>query len=207
MLFFAGIRDFQGVNFAIPTSLVQKVLPRLYVGGKAILPWIGLGLQEDQKGVEVLYVVPRAPGDWAGIRVGDRLIGVAGVPVSELAAAQVRLLDFGIDAVIPIDLERNGKPLRLWTTLQARPEFPLKDAAMNDLASRVLPLAFGVVVEDLADGVDRRFRVTKVWQGTAAEELSLAENDPLEVLDWVCRQEESGAPHTMEDQTPAGWIS
>ena len=56
---------------------------------------------------------------------------------------------------------------------------------MNDLASRVLPVAFGVVVDDLANGVDRSFRVKRVWPGTAAEELSLAENDPLEVLDWV----------------------
>ncbi len=182
---FAGIRDFQGVNFAIPASLVQKILPRLQVGGKAVLPWTGLGLQEDQRGLEVLYVAPRAPADWAGVHVGDRLVGVAGVAVSELANAQVRLLDFGIDAVIPLDLERNGKPLRLWTTLEARPEFPLKDAAMNDLTARVLPLAFGVVVEDLAAGVDRSFRVTKVWPGTAAEELSLAENDPLQVQDWV----------------------
>ena len=70
-------------------------------------------------------------------------------------------------------------------SLEARPEFPLKDAAMNDLTARVLPLAFGVVVEDLAAGVDRSFRVTKVWPGTAAEELSLAENDPLQVQDWV----------------------
>jgi S1-C subfamily serine protease len=182
---FAGIRDFQGVNFAIPTSLVQKILPRLQTGGKAVLPWIGLGLQEDERGLEVLYVAPQGPGDWAGVRVGDRVVGVAGLPVKELAAAQVRLLDFGIDAVIPLDLERNGKPLKLWTTLETRPEYPLKDAAMNDLTAKVLPLAFGVVVDDLASGVDRNFRVVKVWPGTAAEELSLAENDPLEVLDWV----------------------
>ncbi len=182
---FAGIRDFQGVNFAIPSSLVLKLLPRLQAGGRAILPWIGLGIQEDQRGLEVLYVTPRGPGDWAGVRVGDRVTGVAGLPVKELSAAQVKLLDFGVDAVVPLDLVRNGKPLRLWTRLEPRPEFPLKDAAMNDLTARVLPIAFGVVVDDLASGVDRKFRVSRVWQGTAGEELSLAENDPLEVLDWV----------------------
>src|SRR6185369_12168457 len=96
---FAGIRDFQGVNFAIPVSLVQKDLPRLRSGGKAVLPWLGLGIQEDHRGLEVNYVAPRSPSDWAGLRVGDRLTSVAGTQVSDLGDAQVRLLDFGTDAV------------------------------------------------------------------------------------------------------------
>ena len=182
---FAGIRDFQGVNFAIPASLVRKILPRLQEGGRAVLPWIGVGLMEDPEGLEIVYVSPRGPADWAGMRVGDRVLSVAGVPVKELADAQVRLLDFGTDAVIPFDLARDGKPLRLWSTLAPRPDYPLQDAAMNDLTGRVLPVAFGLVVEDLGQGIDRSFRVKKVWPGTAAEQLGLAENDPLEVLDWV----------------------
>ena len=186
---FAGIRDFQGVNFAIPVSLVHKVLPRLKEGGRAILPWLGLGMQEDHRGLEVLYVTPRGPADWSGVKVGDRILAVAGTPVSELAQAQIRLLDFGTDAVVPLTLDRNGKTLQIWSTLGRRPDFPLQEAAMTDLTSRVLPLAFGVVVEDMAVGVDRSFRVSKVWPGTAAEELSLAENDPLEVLDWVADTE------------------
>jgi len=186
---FAGIREFQGVNFAIPTSLVRKILPRLQAGGRAVLPWVGIGLQEDARGLEVLYVTPRSPGDWAGVRKGDRLVAVAGVGVKELAAAQVRLLDFGTDALIPLELERNGVVLKLWTTLEPRPELPLKEAALRDLTSRILPLAFGVEVEDLSSGVDRSFRVTRVWPGTIGEELSLTENDPIEVLDWVADNE------------------
>lgn len=186
---FAGIREFQGVNFAIPTSLVRQMVPRLQAGGRAVLPWLGLGLQEDHRGLEVLYVAPRSPADWAGVKKGDRLTGVAGTPVKELAPAQVRLLAFGTDAVIPLDLERDGLTVRVWSTLQPRPELPLKEAALNDLTSRVLPLAFGVEVEDKASGVDRSFRVLKVWPGTVAEELSLAANDPLEVQDWVADTE------------------
>jgi S1-C subfamily serine protease len=182
---FAGIRDFQGVNFAIPASLVRRVYPLLEAGGRISLPWVGLGLQEDAQGVEVLYVVPRGPADEAGIRVGDRLTGVAGTPVKEIAQAQVRLLDFGTDAVVPLDLVRDGKPLRLWSTVAIRPDLPLKDAALKDLTSRVFPLAFGAVVEDMAQGVDRSFRVKRIWPGTPAEELGLSENDPIEVVDWV----------------------
>lgn len=182
---FAGIRDFQGVNFAIPTSLVLKVLPRLQAGGRAVLSWLGLGLQEDLRGLEVVYVAPQGPGDWAGIKVGDRLTSLAGVAVNDLVAAQTRLLDFGTEAVVPVEISRGEAVLHLWSTLAPRPEFPLKEAALNDLTGRVLPLAFGVAVDDVASGVDRQFRVTRVWPGSVAEELQLAPNDPLEVLDWV----------------------
>jgi len=182
---FAGIRGFQGVNFAIPTSLVRLDLPRLQVGGRAVLPWMGLGFQEDMHGTTVVYIVPRGPGDWSGVHLGDRLVAVGGVPVSDLNAAQIRLLDFGISAVVPLDWERDGKPIRLWTTLAQRPDDPLKIAAMNDLAQNVLPLAFGVAVDDVGPGVDSNFRVTKVWPGTAGDELSLTPNDPIQVLDWL----------------------
>lgn len=182
---FAGIRDFQGVNFAIPVSLVQKALPRLMAGGKAKLPWLGLGIQEDHRGLEVAYVAPRSPADWAGLRVGDLLKSVAGTPVQDLGDAQVRLLDFGTDAVVPLEIERGGTPMKLWSTLEVRPDYPLKDAATTDLTSRVLPLAFGVTVDDVGQGVDRVFRVVSVWPGSAAEELQLSPNDSLEVLDWV----------------------
>ena len=187
---FAGIANFRGVNFAIPASLVQKDLPRLRVGGAAILPWVGLGLQEDQAGLEVIYVSPRSPGEAAGIRVGDRLTGVAGVPVKEIDVAQVRLLDFGTDALIPLELIRSGKPLVLWTTLEPRPEFPLEEAARKDLVAKVMPLAFGAEVKDAGKGGDRKFTVTKVWLGSASDDLSLVEGDSVEVRQWVVNAKE-----------------
>lgn len=181
---FAGIASFQGVNFAIPAALVQKELPRLKVGGAAVIPWMGLGLQEDAAGLEVGYVAPQSPGDWAGVQVGDRLTDVAGVPVTEIAAAQVRLLDFGTSAVIPLGILRNGKPLTVWTTLDPRPDFPLEIAAKKDLVARVLPLAFGAVVQPKNPGDDRVFTVTKTWAGSTADDLSLVEGDSIEVLRW-----------------------
>jgi S1-C subfamily serine protease len=204
---FAGIRDFQGVNFAIPVSLVQKALPRLYAGGKAVLPWLGLGLEEDHRGLQVAYVAPRSPADWAGVQAGDRLISVAGTPVNEIGDAQVRLLDFGIDAMVPLDIERNGTAMRLWSTLEQRPDYPLKDAASTDLAARVLPLAFGVKVEDVGQNVDRSFRVTDVWPGSAAEELQLSTNDSLEILGWVLdNKDEALVTQWKVKRRLGGWL-
>jgi S1-C subfamily serine protease len=181
---FAGIADFRGVNFAIPASLVQKDLPRLKLGGASVLPWLGLGLQEDEKGLEVIYVTPGSPGDGAGVRVGDRLTGVAGVPVTETGDAQTRLLDFGTDAVVPLDLTRDGKPLVLWSTLARRPEFPLEDAARKDLVIKLVPLVLGAQVKDVDKGTDRAFEVTQVWPGTSADDLTLVPGDRLEVTQW-----------------------
>jgi len=182
---FAGIQEFQGVNFAIPATIATKLLPRLKAGGKAIIPWLGLGLQEDFKGLEVVYVLPQGPSDWAGIRKGDRLVSLAGQSVSEIAQAQGKLLDFGIDSPIKLDLERGGNALRLWVSLATRPEEPLKVAVDSDLAANVLLVAFGIDVEDVGTPVDRSFRVVRVLAGTDGEELQLSANDPLTILDWT----------------------
>ncbi len=181
---FAGIQEFQGVNFAIPSTVATKLLPRLKTGGKAVIPWLGLGLQEDFKGLEVVYVLPQGPSDWAGIRKGDRLVALAGQSVSEIAQAQAAILDFGIDSTVKLGLERGGKVMQAWVSLAARPEEPLKVAVDSDLVANLLPLAFGIDVDDVGTPVDRSFRVARVLAGTDGEELQLSANDPLTVLDW-----------------------
>ena len=41
---FAGIEQFEGVNFAIPWHWVERALPLLYAGGEAVHPWLGMAL-------------------------------------------------------------------------------------------------------------------------------------------------------------------
>ena len=181
---FAGIQEFQGVNFAIPSQLLKKMLPRLQLGGRAEIPWLALGLQEDMRGLEVIYVLPRGPADWAGIRPGDRLVSLGNTPVAEIAAAQARILDFLPETAVEIGLVRDGKPLTLWSSLASRPDDPLKVAFDSDLAGRVLSVAFGVIADDLGTPVDRNFRVKRVLANSDGEALQLGIDDPFRILEW-----------------------
>ena len=67
---FAGIQQFPGLNFAVPFALVEKALPALYKGGKAVHPWLGMAVTETEKGLKVVYVVPDEPAEVAGIKTG-----------------------------------------------------------------------------------------------------------------------------------------
>jgi serine protease Do len=85
------VRASAGVGFAIPTAIVQKVVPVLIEKGRYAHPWLGISgtsldpdlaqamkLKADQHGALVVDVTPDGPADKAGLRGGDQSITVDG---------------------------------------------------------------------------------------------------------------------------------
>ena len=98
-----------GIGFAIPSNIVQKVVPTLIETGHYQHPWLGIsgvsltpelakamGLKPDQRGALVVEVVPDSPADRAGLRGSDREVSIAG--------GQARV---GGDVIIAVD----GQPV------------------------------------------------------------------------------------------------
>jgi serine protease Do len=80
-----------GVGFAIPSTIVQKVVPVLIEKGHYAHSWLGvsgttmnpdlaqaMGLGADQRGTLVVDIVPDGPADKAGLHGSDRKIAVDG---------------------------------------------------------------------------------------------------------------------------------
>ena len=70
---FAGIEQFEGVNFVIPSKWVRHSITELYREGPSRQPWLGLTVHESSSGLEIIYVMP---GTWsyeAGLHPGDRI--------------------------------------------------------------------------------------------------------------------------------------
>ncbi|MEI6387789.1 MAG: trypsin-like peptidase domain-containing protein, partial [Spirochaetota bacterium] len=85
---FAGLTNFQGLNFAIPAEWLLAILPTLYEGGKVAWPWLGLQLGDSttlSPGLEVLYSHPSAP---ATIHEGGRILSVDGHALSKVVELQ-----------------------------------------------------------------------------------------------------------------------
>jgi hypothetical protein len=59
------------------------------------------------------YVAPEGPGERAGLRVGDRVVTVAGIPVAELPlySRWPRALVPGVGESLTLAVEREGQPL------------------------------------------------------------------------------------------------
>ena len=86
------MRASAGIGFAIPSAIVQKVVPALIETGHYAYPWLGISgaslnpdlaqamnLKADRRGALVIDIVPGGPADKAGLRSSDRTITVDGI--------------------------------------------------------------------------------------------------------------------------------
>jgi len=83
-----------GIGFAIPSAIVDKVVPVLIKTGHYDHPWLGVSgislnpdladamkLKSDQRGALVVDVVPGGPADEAGLHGSDRQVKIEGQDV------------------------------------------------------------------------------------------------------------------------------
>ena len=109
------VRASAGIGFAIPSVIVQKVVPKLIEQGYYEHPWVGIegatllpeqaeamNLPPDQRGVLVVRVLPGSPADEAGLRGSDRRMRVDGAE-----------LPVGGDVIVQID----DQPVRTFDDL------------------------------------------------------------------------------------------
>lgn len=103
------IRGFVGVGYAIPSTIITRVVPALIEKGSYSHSWmgiVGINMNEEiaaamnvnvTKGFLITDVVPGGPADKAGLRGGDRAVRMGG-----------QTIKIGGDIVIAI----NGIPIR-----------------------------------------------------------------------------------------------
>jgi serine protease Do len=184
---FAGLEQFEGINFAIPYFWIQKVLPLLYAGGRAVHPWLGMALMETDKGLEVIYTMPNEPADKGGIQVGDIIISVDGAQFSKLKDAQDSLLNSaGAPSLVKVSFSRGGDICEGIFCLSARPESPVETALKKDSIESVIYPLFGMKLERIGSSFWKtEYVVQRVGKGSVADESGISEKDPLTIQDWT----------------------
>lgn len=100
------------VNMFVPIDLLPPILDDLLSYGRPKRPprpWLGLYAAEQEGSVLVAGLASGGPADQAGVRLGDRVVGVAGTPVADLATLWRRVWSSGeAGATVSLDLVRNG---------------------------------------------------------------------------------------------------
>ncbi len=191
---FAGIQQFQGVNFAIPSYWIEKFLPSLYKGGEVNHSWIGVAVRETENGLEVIYVAPGSPADRAGIRKHDVITELGSSHFTKIGDAQSALLSLSEDALIPIKWTRDGVTQASLIVPATRPYSPVEEALKTDAPADLFPVLFGMDVSSTSSySWQRDFVVTHVYPGTAADETGLSVQDPVSVLNWQLDKEKLAA--------------
>jgi Do/DeqQ family serine protease len=172
-----------GIGFAIPTNMVKVVIASALAGNKLVLrPYFGARLQpvtaeiaeslnlKRPAGALVASITPNSPAAKAGLRAGDVILEVDGVPVDDPAALNYRYALKSIGNTATLGVERNGKNVSLTIRLEVAPErqadeieistrSPFSGARVSNFTSEIAnrlradpATAEGVVVTNIADG-------------------------------------------------------
>lgn len=186
---FAGMPQFQGLNFAVPTRWIVALLPGLYEGGEIAHAWTGLAFHEDPAPPELVYAFPGAPRAPAR---GDRLASVDGVAVKALVEAQAALLGRAPGTLVNLGFDSERGAYTVPVALRTRPARPVDEALRRDVRESLYPVLFGMRLEPRPGGLLGKggFSVDKVWFGGAADESGLSESDPLLVQGFELFAEE-----------------
>lgn len=184
---FAGIPQFEGVNFAIPSYWVRHFFPRLFDGGEVVHPWIGAAVHAGRQGLSVVYVAPGSPADRAGVKAGDRLRSVDGNDVVDITGAQDLIMERTPGDLIRTVWEtgEQDRPVARLIAVSERPFSPVEEALKRQPIEALFPVLFGMDVDDISGppwGPD--FVITNVLPGSIADESSLSPNDPFSLRNW-----------------------
>lgn len=181
---FAGVEQFQGLNFAVPSERLAAALPAMLRGGKAERPWLGLSLSEVSGNAEVVYVAPFTPAAEQRLPEGMRIKTINHKSVTAKEGALITALQDILFPAKPGELvtieSADGKRYLLRTA--ARPAIPLAEAIKADTKERVAAALFGLV---LAPNPGRSqpptYLVRRVIRGSVADEAGLSEQDPVSI--------------------------
>ena len=183
---FAGIPQFQGVNFAIPSFWINHFLPQLYHEGEVEHAWMGVAVHETaERELQIIFVAPGSPADRAGIRSGDVLLDVAGWRPTRINDAQTVLLDRIPGELVNVRLRRNGAELERRVAVSVRPFSPIEDLLDRVSTEELFPPLFGMETSNISTNRwQRNFVVTHVYPGMLADESGLSAQDPFSLQNW-----------------------
>ena len=189
---FAGIEQFEGVNFAIPVRWLNFIFPELYKEAKVTHPFLGVALQKVEGDMEVSYVLPGSAADRIGIEPGDILFTIDGREFEDITGAQNAILHYQAGTLVNIGWkDENGSMKEFPAALDVRPDIPLEKAIQYDRPEKLFAPAFGMQVEKIQDNLmGTRYVVKKVYQGGIADETGMSVNDPFSLQQWKFLQEE-----------------
>lgn len=103
------------LNMCVPVSLLHPIMNDLLSYGrvnKPARPWLGIYAADQEEGIVVASVASRGPAERAGLRAGDRILGIDGAEASDLAGLWRSLWSRGAAGVkVTVAAERDGKRL------------------------------------------------------------------------------------------------
>jgi serine protease Do len=120
---------YNGYGFAIPSNIVSKIIKDLIEYNEVQRGFTGMDVIDidskiadrlninDNNGVYVQYVLPKGPGEAAGIKTGDLIIKVNGKDIDSKAIFDEQISYYRPGDKLKVSILRNGKETEQYITL------------------------------------------------------------------------------------------
>ena len=128
---YSRLNGAQGIGFAIPVSLVKRVVPQLLEHGRVIRGWLGVAVDDlinypnlfagSTNGAIVVAVVEPSPAYDAGLRRGDVIVAIDNKPVRRSNRLLTDVADSAPGTTVLLSIERDRQPVNLTVTVAERP--------------------------------------------------------------------------------------
>jgi serine protease Do len=164
---------YQGIGFAVPSSMAKQVIDSLVKYKKVVRGWLGVSIQEvtsdlaeefgvkDLKGSLVSGVMKGSPAEKAGIKQGDVILQYNGRLVEDTGHLRNMVSQTPINTTVKVKLFRNKKELVVDVVIAELPKklaeaLPQEKESQESNEEESGALA-GLVVRELTPDLARRF--------------------------------------------------
>ncbi len=191
----------QGIGFAIPSNMANRIVGQLKTGGRVVRGWLGVGIQTlspqladtfnvpEDLGIVVTEVFADEPAARAGIQSGDIITHIGNERLASTNQLSRVVAGFTPGEEVLVRLIRDGKPLQLHVLLGLK-----KDASV--VASRPLTateIDLGIDVSSITDDLARQFSleqhtgilVVDVVRGSVASAEGVRKGDVIQEVNRV----------------------
>ena len=185
---FAGMLQYQGLNFAIPVEYLKQELPLLYSGDELVHGWFGAyghtkKIRGENTGLEIQYVTPGSSASYAGLQIRDTITVLDGQTIKSIEELQFLCMKYEPGTVLSCTYERDGLEYNTVIYLEKRPDAPLKLIFSSDFVEDAFIPIFGIKMVRSSTTNKKLYKIEYVLEGSLADQNGFSENDTLELRD------------------------
>jgi serine protease Do len=175
---FSTSGGYQGIGFAVPTSMAKAVMDSLISTGKVVRGWLGVTIQnltpelakqfqlKEEKGVLIGDVVEGSPAEKGGLRRGDVIMEFEGKKIEDPNQLKNMVASMEIGKEVKIRIIRENKTEMKTVTVS---ELPVE--AQKASKGEYDNLLKGVTVQDLTPEISAKFNLPKNVKGVIVTDV------------------------------------
>jgi serine protease Do len=176
-----------GIGFAIPASIVNKVVEDLKTNGSVTRGYLGVAIQPvtkdiaeslglaEAEGAIISNLTENSPALKAGLKQGDTIVTANGKSIADAKDLSRTVAGIKPGSKVPFEIVRDGKRQTIDVELGTMPGETPKMAAVEKDSGKVELSDLGIEVEKAEDGAG--VRITKLDPKSAAADEGLKPGD------------------------------